>query len=189
MASENNPSKGGIGGDSENSGNIDLSAVKKRGRPPGSKNKSNSDAEKHSPGSAPMSDVDAAFVAESCVLLLESTDEIIAKTLVEKLAKVAPERAQDFRDLQSKVGLNDKDRAMLRASVTAIVKKYAILGRFGPEILLLVFIAQYSYRQLKLSAFVTEICDAKNGKKSEQKVTQEKPMDKTKYPDPVGSVV
>lgn len=148
----------GIPPSANGGGTVDLSGVVKRGRgrPPGSKNGSGN-AKATPPASEPLSETDAVYLADTVVLLLESADEIIAKTLTNRLTKVAPERAADFAALRQQVGLNDKDRNMARQCVKALVKKYAILGRFGPELLMLVFLGQYSYRQLKLGSFVADL--------------------------------
>lgn len=194
MENEDEIFKGAVNLDAGSGGKVDLSGVAKTGvptnpttgKPLSRKNKEHPEYKPRGPygaksasPSAPVSDADAAFIAESCVLLLESGDELIAKTLARKLAKVAPEKAQDFIDLQKDVGLNEKDKGMLRASVSAIVKKYAILGRFGPEILLLVFLTQYSIRQIKLAHFVNEIVAERKGKTNGVKQVQA-----TRFPEP-----
>src|SRR4051812_14423229 len=166
----NTQPEGTIGGNSMDGGTVDLSAVKRgRGRPPGSKSKTapNSNAPKSAPAGVPVSDADAAFLSESCVLLLETGDEVIAKSLANRLAAACPERGDDFMRLHSQVGLNEKDKGMLRVSVAALVRKYAVLGRFGPEILLFVFVVQYGLRQVKLAKFVEQTIAEKKAKKTE----------------------
>lgn len=175
METENGKPPGSVPVNSNGGGTLDLGEIKRgRGRPPGSTNKAKSD----NPGKTresipPISDADAEFLSEACVNLLECGDEIIARTLANKIAEVAPEHADEFKRLQADVGLNDKDKKMLRASVSAIAKKYAILGRFGPEILLLVFFGQYGYRQLKLAKFVNEVAEEAQKKRKIKTVEHE----------------
>lgn len=94
--------------------------------------------------------------------------------------------------LHSQVGMNDKDRAMLRTSIAALVRKYAVLGRFGPEILLFVFVIQYSLRQVKLAKFVQGAIDDKQREnktpKVVAKVNGETPADiGSRFPGPIGA--
>lgn len=154
---------------------IDLSGVRpsKGGRPKGSKDtKPRANSAQKIPTlerterlpAGEVSPEDAEYLADTCVLLLESGDEIFARSLAQKLAKVAPERGEDFLRLHATVGLNEKDKRMLRHSIKAIVRKYALLGRFGPEILLVVFLGQYAYRQMKLYTFVQRTVEEKTKK-------------------------
>jgi hypothetical protein len=172
MENENENSSGGISTATNGNGTVDLSQVKRgRGRPPGSKNKTpTSDTAKSSAPFTPLSDADAEFISEAVVNLLECGDEILARTLEQKLSNAIPEKLPDFRQLRQSVGLNEKDKKVLRSSVTALVKKYGVLGRFGPEILLIVFLGQYSYRQLQLMKFVEGEVKAAKKEKPVEKV-------------------
>lgn len=172
---------------------VDLSSVKKRiGRPPGPNYPTDPRKKSHhgpneakkpvATGTADPS-VDAAFLSEAIVLLFETGDEIIARTLALKIESVAPDQSGAFMALRQTVGLNDKDKTMLRAVCLAIIKKYNILARFGPEILLLVWMVQYGYRQMKLAQFVNDLAEER---KKIKKVPVEPPA-VAAMPGPVGT--
>lgn len=164
MDHQENAAPGGNNGPTENGGKLDLQPIKRgRGRPPGSGNKkaANNDAPKSQPGGSPDSESNAAFLADTAVCLLEIADEVNAKSLARKIKRVAPEKADEFVSLYSEVGLNEKDKKLVSVSVTAIAKKYSIIGKFGPEILLLAAVSQYGLRMARLHQFVNEIAEAK----------------------------
>jgi hypothetical protein len=150
-------------------GSLDLSAVKrKRGRPPGSKTKPNPDAPKSESGGAPSATGDAKFLGDTAVCLLEIVDEISAKVLTQRIQKIAPDKAAAFAELYAEVGLNDKDKRLVGMSVEAIARKYTLLAKFGPEVLLVAALSQYGLRQAKLYQFVAKIGEERKAEKQVQ---------------------
>jgi hypothetical protein len=171
MANETDTTAGGIASTSSDGGSVDLSAVKrKRGRPPGSGNKTKSsiDTPKSESRSADTSTIDSRFLGDTAVCLLEIVDEVSAKVLRSKIQKAAPDKLEAFIELQSEVGLNEKDKKLVGMSVEAIARKYTLLSKFGPEVLLFAAVSQYGLRQERLHQFVAQIAaDRAKEKKSE----------------------
>lgn len=160
-------------------GKVDLSQIKRgRGRPPGSKSKA-PDSPKSTqsvPERENTAKADAAFLAETGVTIFEIVDELSAKSLVRKIQKFAPHRAEDFRKAYEDCGLNAKDKHLTRLSLNAIAQKYSILGKFGPELCLMTVMAQYGVRQLKLHAMVNElVADEKRRRGTNEPVSVKSP--------------
>jgi len=88
-------------------------------------------------------------------------DELMAKVLAARIAKFRPDKLAEFKALQAEVGFNDRDRLMLDKTINALAQKYPVLTQFGPEILLVIFTAQYGLRQARLFAFVGELAPAR----------------------------
>lgn len=175
MAHEKPNLEGGKPIVADDGGSVDLSEVKrKRGRPPGSKTKTtvSIDAQKSAPRNENASTIDSRFLGETAITLLEIVDEVSAKVLTAKIKKVAPEKLDAFIELHSEVGLNDKDKKLVGMSVEAIARKYTLLARFGPEVLLVACLSQYGLRQARLHQFVSQIAaERAKEKKTEQKET------------------
>jgi hypothetical protein len=169
MANENGPVENGKQSAASDSVSLDLSAVKrKRGRPPGTKTKPSNDTPKSEPRGAGASEVDAAFLGDTAVCLLEIVDEVSAKVLTARIRKVAPDKAEAFAELYAEVGLNDKDKRLVGLSVNAIARKYTLLAKFGPEVLLVAALSQYGLRQAKLHQFVAQVAAERAKEKTVQ---------------------
>lgn len=169
MATEINSPEGAKPLAASDGGSVDLSAVKrKRGRPPGSKTKSVSDAPKSEPGGAQSATIDSRFLSDTAVCLLEIVDEVSAKVLTQRIRKVAPDKAEAFAELYAEVGLNEKDKRLVGMSVEAIARKYSMLAKFGPEVLLVAALSQYGLRQAKLYQFVNAVAAERKEKPAEK---------------------
>lgn len=175
MATENDNVDGGKPLATTDGGSVDLGAVKrKRGRPPGSGNKTKPSIEsaKSESRGADTSTIDSRFLGDTAVCLLEIVDEVSARVLRNKIQKAAPDKLEAFVQLQAEVGLNDKDKKLVNLSVEAIARKYTLLSKFGPEVLLFASLSQYGLRQARLHQFVAQIAAERSKEKKPEAETK-----------------
>lgn len=161
METQNGGTKGGNENPTGDGKRLDLSGVKRGpGRPPGSGTKAKGpDTPKPQSGGTNDSKADAVFLADTVICLLEITDDISRRMLVRKVREFAPERAEEFQNLWTDCGLNEKDKRLTRMSVDRIAQKYGWLARFAPELLLLATLTQYGLRQARLHALIDDIAE------------------------------
>jgi hypothetical protein len=167
----------GKSGDSPDSGKIDLSGVTRRGpgRPPGSGKKTAENPAPRKPSPEPVSLADAEFVAETFVSIIEIGDELLQNRLLAIIAKQVPAKTEEFQELQKAVRFGARDKDLVKRCLIRIAQKYAFLGRFAPELLLLGVLAQYGLRQARLFKFVETMAEeAKKQAGTIQKIVAEK---------------
>lgn len=137
---------------------IDIPAPKKRGRPKGS-SKKGSDANpspvaQTSLGNSSPSRADPSYFVTTAIMLFELGDDYMRSRLMAKLTRYMPEKKTEFSGILDKQAFNEKDREMLTHTLTALALKYDILSKFGPEVGLVIFLGQYSFRMSSLFALV-----------------------------------
>lgn len=136
---------------------INIPGPRKRGRPKGSgKGSAKSSSETSaSPSSSPRApSVDPVYIVSTLVMLFELADDYMRSRLVLKLRRYLPEKEKEFGEVLDKQAFNEKDREMLRHTLSALVAKYDILAAIGPEVGLIVFLGQYSFRMMSLNNLV-----------------------------------
>lgn len=131
---------------------------RKRGRPPGVKNKSKTS---DSPESAPILEsvpVDPVLIADCIVGLLESADDFwVRAILAAAKRRVGENNWNDFIAEVKKARLGEKDKDSFRKTISVIVQKYTILQKFGPEFVFLLNLGQYLYRMNSLTRLVESL--------------------------------
>lgn len=137
---------------------IDIPTPKKRGRPKGSGKKGgegNPSPVAQTSNSGPgVARADPSYFVTTAIMLFELGDDYMRSRLLAKLARYMPEKKEEFIGILDKQAFNEKDREMLTHTLTALALKYDILSKFGPEVGIVIFLGQYSFRMSSLFALV-----------------------------------
>lgn len=104
-------------------------------------------------------------------------DDVLFSVIVSRgRAKLNDEHFEKFRIEMQRVRLGDNDKAMLYKTGVALAKKYTFLGKWGPEIGLLIFGIQYGTRMTNALRLVNNLPDQV---KSVNSVGADRPEPKT----------
>lgn len=140
---------------------------KKRGRPPGVKNRSKtveipSKAQADSSPNQKLEQIESAkFLGLGLVSLVELAEGFVHNSCENKIRKKLPERLAEFKELAEKVSLKDKDAEIIQTSVEKIAMRHDWMTKFAPEVLLCITLSQYSLRQMSLVKFVNTVTKEK----------------------------
>ncbi len=140
--------------------------IKRRGRPPGSKNSSSGKAVNSSSSSKASSDANslesAKFIGLGFVTLIELAESFVHGSAAKKIEKKRPEKIDEFKELAAKMGLQEKDKEMMSDCMAKIAERHDWMTKFAPEVLLCVSLGQYGLRQAALMRFVNNVTATKN---------------------------
>lgn len=141
-----------------------LKVKRGRGRPPGSGKTSRVAMETPSRNVSSVSDEDTKrdciFFVETAISLAQVGDGFLKEVLLQRLKSYGVEssRVEEFRkSLLEPASLGPREIEILRAQLTALALKYDILRKIGPEIGLVIFLAQYALRQWRVYRFVEQM--------------------------------
>lgn len=138
-------------------------SVRKRGRPPGSKNRNRSmeipgDASRNSARVSNPADIEAAkLLGAGLVSLVELAETFVHSGCETKIAKHRPEKLDEFKELAARLGLQTKDGEIISSSMQQIALRHEWMTKWAPEVMLSLTLSQYSLRQLHLMRFVNNV--------------------------------
>jgi hypothetical protein len=143
---------GGAGG-SGNAGAgvaIALPVKRGRGRPPGS---GNSTAKSGGAGSASVDPAIAAVIVDTLIQLVRLGDELWQKRLLGIVnAKLPPDVRATFSENIKSAAFCARDEQILRPLLLAVVMKYSVFAKLGPEAMAVLWFGQYLVRMSALSS-------------------------------------
>ena len=139
----------------------------KGGRPPGSKTKNRTAPLSINVGAktesvpARLPDVDkvnsAKFIGDAAVSVLELGESIILGACERKIQKRFPSKLTEYRELSTKLALQEKDKEVISSTTQIIAMKSDWLIRNAPAVVLGAFLSQYALRMLSLTRFVNSV--------------------------------
>lgn len=139
-----------------------------RGRPPGSKSTPPGVAASKNPApprAAVAPDVEllaqAKFIGTGMVALVELGESFVHGNAARRVEKFRPEKLEEFKEIASRLGLQEKEKEIIETSVAKLAERYEWMTTHAPEFLLCVTMAQYGIRQMHLLKFVNEVTKTK----------------------------
>lgn len=128
---------------------------KRRGRPPGTKNK------KRESGNNVSSDdvqVDPALLASLAMEMASVGDETLFALLKNNARKkLSPNQFEEFEKDVSNLRLQPAEKETCKTALAIVIRKYSFLNRFGAEVVLGIFALQYSFRMLNAFRLVASL--------------------------------
>ena len=105
--------------------------------------------------SAAVPAIDPTYFVETVIQLAKCGDDIWRNYLLREIRVRLPEKESELGEILAKTALNATDEKTLRSILPILVAKYDFLSRMGPEVCLLIWLAQYSIRMVSVQKFVT----------------------------------
>lgn len=112
------------------------------------------------------------MIVSTLIQLIRLGDDLWAKSLVNTVNSKLPVDVRPlFLDNLRAAAFSQQDEKILTPVLTAVVMKYDIFSRMGPEALALLWLAQYGFRMASVSSAI-EKAAAKLSEKPKQDVSK-----------------
>ena len=99
----------------------------------------------------------AKFLGKGANSLLEMVESFNVDRCTSKIARVFPEKLNEFAELTQKTSLKSQEKELISSCIEQIAIRHEWMTKFAPEIVLGIVLSEYGMRQLMLVRFVNTL--------------------------------